>query len=206
MQTQMISKEAKTQIPFFKSWWCQTSILLDPLHLQPALPMVLPSVSDGAFSTLVWANQSVAVQVWQFVWQVGPGQDASCLPRVHKTHLSITHSSNQRKKMGHERLWGLFLPCYLVSGASFDEIFFKDVVQCRVQLLPYILDQKGASKRQTIFQVVLEVLMVHWGDLGSEKHVRHLTGGSFPFLSTLDLILSFHKNMVLIRANLKCSL
>lgn len=114
MQTQMISKEAKTQIPFFKSWWCQTSILLDPLHLQPALPMVLPSVSDGAFSTLVWANQSVAVQVWQLVWQVGPGQDASCLPRVHKTHLSITHSSNQRKKNGTWASLGVIsamLPC-----------------------------------------------------------------------------------------------
>lgn len=46
------------------------------------------------------------------------------------------------------RIWGgLFLPRYLVSGASFDEVFFEDVVERRVQLLPYILDQKGAPKR-----------------------------------------------------------
>lgn len=63
----------------------------------------------------------------------------------------------------------LFLPHYLVSGASFDEVFLKDAVECRVQLFPYILNQKGAPKRQTILQVVLEVLMVQRGDLGSEK-------------------------------------
>lgn len=66
-------------------------------------------------------------------------------------------------------LGGLFLPHYLVSGTCFDEVFLKDVVKRRVQLLPYILDQKGTPKRQTIFQVVLEVLMVKWGDLESKK-------------------------------------
>lgn len=52
------------------------------------------------------------------------------------------------------------MPCYLVGGASFDEVLFKDVVERWVQFLPHILNQKGAPKRQTVFQVVPEVLMV----------------------------------------------
>ena len=55
---------------------------------------------------------------------------------------------------------GIFVPRYLVCGASFDKVFLKDVVECRVQLLPNILDQKGAPERQTVLQMVLEVLVV----------------------------------------------
>lgn len=29
---------------------------------------------------------------------------------------------------------------YLVGGARFDEVFFKDVVECRIQIFPYILN------------------------------------------------------------------
>lgn len=106
---------------------------------------------------------------------------------------------------------GIFLPPYLVSGACFDEVFLKDVVECRVQLLPYILDQKGAPKRQTVLQMILEVLMVQWGDLGSEyensiiiqilkmvilwQHVMQLTSGSIPFLNQATVSVVSHNDV-----------
>lgn len=64
---------------------------------------------------------------------------------------------------------GLFLPSYLVSGASFYEVFLKDIVKCRVQLLSNILNQKGTSKRQRVLQVILKVFVIQRCDLKSEK-------------------------------------
>lgn len=94
----------------------------DPLHLLPVLPMLWL----GSFSP-VWANQPVAVGKWD----LAKYQHAS---RQHLKHTCPFH--NHWPKVSE----GLFLSCYLVSGASFDEVFFEDVVQSRVQILPHILD------------------------------------------------------------------
>lgn len=68
---------------------------------------------------------------------------------------------------------GFCLQRYLVSGACFDEILLKDVVERRVQLLSDVLDQEGATKGQTVFQVVLEVFVIQRGDLHLEEPDLH---------------------------------
>lgn len=56
-------------------------------------------------------------------------------------HALRTEVQKRKQNQEPEGLKRIILLHYLVSGASLDEVFLKNVVESRVQLLPYILDQ-----------------------------------------------------------------
>ena len=87
-------------------------------------------------------------------------------------------------------------PPYLIGRAGLDEVLLQDIVEGRVQLFFYVLDQKGTSQGQAVLQVVPEVLVVQGGDLGDtgEERKRTMTTRSLillvEFLSYAVLTLS----------------
>lgn len=62
-------------------------------------------------------------------------------------------------------------PTDLETFSWFDEVFLKDIVESRIQLLIHIFNEEWPSHGETVFQMGAEELVVEWCRLKERSHI-----------------------------------